>query len=240
MVGPSRSPGATTVLTCGDPARRRWSDALRAALEAPGTADVALVGVGATPTRAEVDPLLDGSTRLVVAGDDAALAAVLVRLLRRERLDVALALLPAGESEAATVWGLAAATDVSTAVPVALSAPAHAVPLVRDDRGGVVIGSHRLGAFHGEVYCDAERLVRGDAAGLVVRPDPERAGLAVTVTGPRRLGGLRPGPVRAARGRAVQVGCRPVTVVREGVGEDRPIERRSWYRHVEDWHLVRP
>ena len=44
--------------------------------------------------------------RLVVAGTDADLAAVLVRLLRRERLDVEVAYLPARRSAAARVWGL--------------------------------------------------------------------------------------------------------------------------------------
>ena len=32
----------------------------------------------------------------------------------------------------------------------------------------------------------------------------------------------------------------PVTVVRDGVPGDRPVSRRSWYRHTEDWRLVRP
>jgi hypothetical protein len=42
-------------------------------------------------------------------------------------------------------------------------------------------------------------------------------------------------------GRAAQLGCRPgVTVVRDGVPAERPVNRRSWYRHTEDWLLVRP
>ncbi len=44
--------------------------------------------------------------RVVVAGTDADLAAVLRRLLRRERLDVEVAYLPRGRSAAARVWGL--------------------------------------------------------------------------------------------------------------------------------------
>jgi hypothetical protein len=89
------------------------------------------------------------------------------------------------------------------------------------------------------VYCEDHRVAEGDAAGLVVAPDPD-AGVAVTVTGPRRLAGLRGGRVAARAGRAVQLGCRPgVTVVRDGVPADRPVTRRSWYRHTEDWLLVR-
>src|SRR4051794_41776144 len=60
------------------------------------------------PGRAEVDPLLTGDVRrIVVAGTDADLAAVLVRLLRRDRLDVELAYVPADRrSAAARLWGL--------------------------------------------------------------------------------------------------------------------------------------
>jgi hypothetical protein len=38
----------------------------------------------------------------------------------------------------------------------------------------------------------------------------------------------------------VQVGGRPATVIADGVAHPRPLERRTWYRHTEDWLLVRP
>ncbi len=118
-------------------------------------------------------------------------------------------------------------------------------PLLRDDRGGVVAGAHVVGAFHGVVYCDEHEVLRGDATGLVVRPDPDGGsaavgGVAVTVTGRRRLAGLRPGAELRAHGRAATIGCRPATLERDGVGDDRALERRSWYRHTADWTLVRP
>ena len=229
MSSSSRSPVGIVVLTCGDDARRRWgSGPYRLAGQA--------VDLGARPGRAEIDPLLADAARLVVAGDDAALAAVLVRLLRRERLDVELALLPAADSVAATVWGVP--TDPDEALALAREGTARAVPLVRDDRGGVVAGSHRVGTFTGAVYCDATQVCRGDAAGLVVHPDPVGGGVRVTVTGPRRWGGLRPGREAVAHGRAVQIGCRPAQVQRDGVTDERPLERRSWYRHTEDWRLA--
>jgi hypothetical protein len=193
--------------------------------------------VSALPTRAEIDPLLDDAAGLVVAGDDAAAAAVLVRLLRRERLDLPLALLLPPASPAAAAWGLP--TDPAAGVALAQDGIARPVPLVRDDRGGVVLGRHEVGAFHGSVYCDEHQVIHGDAAGLVVRPDPA-AGVAVSVTGPRRLAGLRPGHVATRAGRAVQIGCHPATVVRDGIPDDRPMQRRSWYRHVTDWRLVVP
>jgi hypothetical protein len=222
------------VMTCGDVARARWGPWLPAP-------DAPRHDLPDLPTRPDVDPLLTGipaGGRLVVAGDDAALAAVLVRLLRRERLDVAVALLPAPDSAAAAVWGLPA--DAAAAMALARDGAAHPAPLVRDDHGGLVAGRHATGPFHGEVYCDEHLVARGDADALVVVPDPG-GGVTVTVTGPRRLAGLRAGRVTTHSGRAVQLGCRPpVTVTRDGVPGDRPVARRSWYRHTEDWLLVTP
>lgn len=230
MTARSSSPAAWALVTCGDDGAARWS---------PWTAGLGgpVHAVGTVPTRAEIDPLLDDAAGLVVAGDDAAAAAVLVRLLRRERLDLPLALLLPPASPAAAAWGLP--TDPPAAVALARDGIARPVPLVRDDRGGVVLGRHEVGAFHGSVYCDEHLVAHGDAAGLVVRPD-EAAGVAASVTGPRRLAGLRAGHVSTRTGRAVQIGCHPATVVRDGVPDDRPIQRRSWYRHLTDWHLVAP
>ncbi|GLZ46023.1 hypothetical protein Acsp06_22080 [Actinomycetospora sp. NBRC 106375] len=222
----------TRAVTCGDAARTRWASLID---------DLGPLALPALPARGDVDPLLDGlpdGARLVVAGDDAALAAVLVRLLRRERLGVELALLPAPGSPAAAVWGLP--TEPGIALSVAREAAARPGPLVRDDHGGLVVGRHEAGALHGEIYCDEQRLIRGDAAGVVVAPHPA-GGVAVAVTGPRRLAGLRPGRVVTRSGRAAQLGCRPpVTITRDGVPGDRPVPRRSWYRHTEDWLLARP
>jgi hypothetical protein len=228
------------VLTCGDVTLRSGDGDLGDEAE--------ILAVPRRPGRADVDPLLDrpalrGPGRLVVAGSDDDLAAVLVRLLRRERLDVPVAYLPSAPSEATTVWGLP--TDRRRALAVARDGVPADAPLVRDDRGGVVVGAHRVGAFGGVVYCDEREVLRGRAAGLVVRPDPdggpaEFGGVAVTVTGQRRLAGLRRGTVRTARGRAATIGCRPASLARDGVADDRPLERRSWYRHTADWILVRP
>ncbi len=232
MSVPSQPPGVSTVLCCGEAARARWGALLS---DAAGT----ILGVAERPGRGDVDPLLDDLPgRLVVAGSDAALAAVMTRLLRRERLDVAVALLPDPDSVAAVVWRVP--TEPDAAVALARRGSARRSPLVRDDRGSVVAGAHRLAAFHGTVYCDEHRVSHGDATGFEVRPAPDVPGVAVTVTGPRRLGGLRAGEVRHGRGRATQVGCRPAAALRDGVPDDRPVERRSWYRHVEDWWLVRP
>ncbi len=237
------------MLTCGD-AAPRWGDGPAEALDPPSTR---VVAVPARPGRGDVDPVLDAAAldqtaqgeggRLVVAGTDADLAAVLVRLLRAERLDVPVAFLPVAPSEAARVWGVP--TDPAAALDVARDGVACPAPLLRDDRGGVVAGAHVVGAFDGVVYCDEHEVLRGGAAGLAVRPDPDggpaaTGGVSVVVTGPRRLAGLRAGAEHRARGRAATIGCRPAALRRDGVDEDRPVERRSWYRHAVDWTLVRP
>lgn len=231
-------PGPAVFLTCADEARRIWSAALSTVPDDPGSRVVDLPG---RPGRAEVDPLLDDDlapdrgARVVVVGTDADLAAVLVRLLRRERLDLTVALLPVGPGAAAGVWGLP--DDDRAALELARHGTPATVPLLRDDRGGVVAAEHRVAAFSGVVYCDEREVLRGDADGLVVRPDPG-AGVAVTVTGRRRLAGLRPGREYDDRGRAATIGCRPAELARDGIADDRPLERRSWYRHVEDWRLA--
>ncbi|MGH3866472.1 MAG: hypothetical protein ACRDQ4_10115 [Pseudonocardiaceae bacterium] len=46
---------------------------------------------------------------------------------------------------------------------------------------------------------------------------------------------------RAARqdaGRAAQLGCQPTDAWRDGIA-DRTTERWTWYRHTEDWQLIR-
>src|SRR5690348_3486224 len=67
-----------------------------------------LVRLPARPGRADVDPVLDEHEprRIAVAGTDADLAAVLLRLLRTERLGVEVAYLPAAASPATRAWGL--------------------------------------------------------------------------------------------------------------------------------------
>ncbi len=217
----------------------------------------------ARPGRADVDPLLAGPVRrLVVAGTDADLAAVLVRLLRRDRLDVELAYVPTDRrSAAARLWGL---PHGSGAVELARTGVARPAPLVRDDTGGVLVGRGEIrgatGSVHGEAYCDGSLVLRGSARRLMVTPwvdaaassggiaEPTPAGVAVRASRGGALPDGRPRPVSptaragrgAAVGRAVQVGCLPATVVHDGAAHPRPVTRWVWYRHVADWLLVRP
>ncbi|MGH3722340.1 MAG: hypothetical protein ACRDRI_26575, partial [Pseudonocardiaceae bacterium] len=64
---------------------------------------------------------------------------------------------------------------------------------------------------------------------------PDRAlGLVVRVV----LPGLLRRRVRCVAGRAVQLGCLPTDVCRDGVAS-RTTDRWTWYRHTEDWRLIR-
>jgi hypothetical protein len=224
------------LLTCGDGA-------------APATFASRAVAVAPRPERADLDPVLaaPGLRRLVVAGTDADLAAVLVRLLRTGRLGVELAYVSAERrSAAARVWGLPAG---AAAVELARHGAARAVPLVRDDAGGVLVGRAEVRSVHGEVYCDEVLALRGSARRLVVTPWPDGPGAVAVRAG--RWGRAPDGDVRpvsptarsgrgSAAGRAVQLGCLPATLLHDGVAHPRPVTRWAWYRHVADWLLVRP
>ncbi len=120
------------------------------------------------------------------------------------------------------------------AAELALRGRPGRVPLVRDDSGGVLVGLGVVRPVQGVAYCDDEVVLRGAASRLEVRPD--RA-LGVVVRVVRR--GLMPWrAVRQAAGRAVQLGCAPTGVWRDGVA-DRTTDRWTWYPHTEDWRLIR-
>ena len=197
------------------------------------------------PGRDDLDPVLaeHAPRRLVVAGADADLAAVLVRLLRTDRLDVELGYLPASRSSAVAAWGL---TTGRAAAELAVTGEATPVPLTRDDAGGVLVGRGEIRDLTGECYCDETLVLRGPARRLVVVPGPGGIAVRAGWTGRAPDGGTRPVPPRAPRGRgagvgrAVQVGGRPFTVIADGIAHPRPFPRRTWYRHTTDWLLVRP
>lgn len=209
------------VLVCGN---TRW----------PGGAAPTVAQVPARPGRDELGGLLAGLNggRLVVCGSDADLAAVLLRLLRTEALGVPVGYVPASPSSAvARLWGVP--VTPSAAAELALHGRPDRVPLVRDDAGGVLAGRGVVAPVHGVAYCDEELVLRGQATRLTVQPDP-RHGLAVQVMG-RGLLGRR---VRRAKGRAVQLGCSPTGLDCDGVA-GRTTDRWTWYRHTEDWLLIR-
>ncbi|MGH3825946.1 MAG: hypothetical protein ACRDQX_02030 [Pseudonocardiaceae bacterium] len=198
----------------------------------------------ARPGREELSEILAGlgGRRLVVCGTDADLAAVLLRLLRTEAVGtVPVGYVPSHASSAvARLWGLP--TAPATAAALALHGEPDRVPLVRDDSGGVLVGLGVVAPLDGVAYCDGEVVLRGRAARLEVAPD-RALGLVVRVVRPGLFGlpgpiGLRGRGARQVAGRAVQLGCQPTGVWRDGVAE-RTTDRWTWYRHTEDWLLIR-
>ncbi|MGH3898992.1 MAG: hypothetical protein ACRDTA_12240 [Pseudonocardiaceae bacterium] len=194
------------------------------------------MGVRARPGREELDEPLAGldGRRLVVCGTDADLAAVLLRLLRTGVLGaVPVGYVPSSAtSTVARLWGLPRVPAV--AASLALRGEPEQVPLVRDDAGGVLVGLGVVQPLDGVAYCDDEVVLRGQASRLEVVPD-HALGLAVRVM---RRGLLGCRAVRHAAGRAVQLGCVPTDVWRDGIA-DRTTDRWTWYRHTEDWQLLR-
>lgn len=196
----------------------------------------------ARPGKDDVDPLLADvgpaaeHDRIVVIGDDPDLAAVVLRLLRTERLaDVPVGYVPMdADSEVAITWDLP--TDRGRALDVALSAEPDRVPLIRDDNGGVLVGLGRIGPLRGVAYCDDSRILRGPAK--VIRVVPHAAdGGGIEVSVAHR--GLFNRRQRITHGRAVEIGCLPTRVVKDGIRHDRPVKRWNWYRHTEDLRLIR-
>lgn len=227
----------TTALSCGN-ARRRTDG---------GHPDLRWVEVPAVPGKEDIDPVLASvEDRLLVQGTDADLAAVILRLLRGNRLaNVIVGYLPVMASPAATLWRIPLGPD---ALDLARSGTPRRVPLIRDDAGGVLVGSGVITAITGRVYCDDRQVLHGGARMLEVTPDPAADALRDSGPAPEpAVDGLRVTVVRrrllrprrdTVRGRAVQASFRSATVLRDGVAHPRPVDRWVWYRHTEDLRLV--
>lgn len=208
-----------------------------------GLADGRVSRVPARPGKADVDELLGAAADLgegpgaavIVAGTDADLAAVVLRVLRKDLLgSVGVGFVPSSpDSMAAALWAIP--TDPVRALDLAATGPARPVPLIRDDKGGVLVGQATVGRVQGEAYCDDTHAFRGVARAIAVTPDVRKGavGVAATVTTGRVF------PRRASyAGRAFQLGCEPAVAVIDGVRQPREAPRWTWYRHTEDLLLV--
>lgn len=215
------------VLACGDPTVPTSLAAL------PRTNAPA---VPAKPDFDELLPELDADTtaRLVVVGDDGALAATLTRLMRSERLHVELAYVAADRTAVTRLYGLPIG---DRAARLALDGSAAPLPLIRDDSGTALVGEATItgpegGPLVGEAYADSQRVFSGEIAQLRVTPTARMPG--VRATAGRRL--LRTHWVPA---RAVQLGAVGAVVTRDGVTTPRALKRCSFYRDTREWLLVR-
>jgi hypothetical protein len=181
---------------------------------------------GQGPSKRHVASVVDGVDEVVVQGPVQALAAVLTRLWRTERLPA----VPVGWEPAddAASRGLARALDLGTGAE-------RELPLVRDDHGGVLLAAGRVTAlgeqrtvlsrrFGAQAYADADLVANGQVTRIDVRPDwtaVDRITVAV-VTLPLR-------PVRRTTSRALQLASEPVQVLRDGVPFDREVTKWTWY-----------
>ncbi|MBB5154488.1 hypothetical protein [Saccharopolyspora phatthalungensis] len=207
--------------------------------------------VPATPGRADLDPLIaEAGQRLVVHGTDADFAAVVQRLLRKNRLaDLIVGYVPVAESPAARLWGLAI-DDFDRA----LTAAPRPAALIRDDAGGVLLGAGTIEPIIGQVYCDDEQVLNGAAISITISPDPGAAPLPEPTADPLStmlepatdgllVTTVRRGLLRrrrdVTRGRAVQASFRSATVRHDGIAHPRPAQKWVWYRHTEDLQLAR-
>jgi hypothetical protein len=234
----------TTALSCGN-ARRSAH---------PNHHGVQWIEVPAIPGREDIDPVLaELGGRLLVHGTDADLAAVILRLLRRNRLpDVVVGYLPVAPSPASRLWNIPTG---EAAFELACHGQPRPAPVVRDDVGGVLMASGVIEPITGQVYCDDQQALNGSALTVEITPDPAAAALPEPTAEPHAAmlepaaEGLRAIVVRRGvlrrrreilRGRAVQASFRKATVRQDGVAHPRSVDRWGWYRHTEDLLLVRP
>lgn len=173
--------------------------------------------------------------RLIVVGGDAAFAATLTRLMRTDRLAVELAYVPEKRTPATEAYGLRTG---SKAAAEALQGTARSIPLIRDDAGIALVGRALVEGdgpdLVGEAYVDDTRLFSGSVPGLRIEPTPTLPGLRAAVDRPRWFGGYR-----WLEGRAVQLGSPGALLTRDGVANSRAVKRSTFYRHDQDWLLVR-
>lgn len=143
----------------------------------------------AEPVAAPQEP--EVPVRVVVIGSDAALSAVVTRLMRIDALWISVGFVAlSAESLIAQNWGLGAdQLPTSAALDLALTGPALPTALIRDDAGLVTLGCAEI--FHagstlvGEVIVDSETLFLNDSA--VVwngRPGPYGARFVPTTGAP--------------------------------------------------------
>jgi hypothetical protein len=180
----------------------------------------------------DIDTTLTAARRVVVVGADADLASVLTRLLRAELLNVEVAYVPRRRTPATRAYRLPSGRRAARR---ARRGTAQRVPLIRDDTGSVIVGSALWQPtgdkplLHGEAVVDDAVLFDGDVAKVRVEPTAALPGLRARVSGQRRW----------LAGRAAQLGCLGVTVVRDGVAVPRPVRRSTIYRHTQGWLAVR-
>lgn len=220
--------------------------------------DVAHLGA---PQPAPQQP--ERALRVVVIGTDAALSAVITRLMRGDNLWAEIGYVPLAESTVAKNWGLP--TDPAQALELALTGVVRPVPTIRDDAAVAVAGSASVtewepGELTGEVIVDDHILIRHASTDKTPRrgvfgarlvPMLDAPGIAAVtmdtpLPGTEMKKGLRKRPTGTvvpeslSTGRALQAGGPSLRVTVDGVSRKRPVERVTFYRHLRDLQVIRP
>ncbi|WJZ03758.1 hypothetical protein [Corynebacterium freiburgense] len=198
--------------------------------------------------------------RFIVVGSDAALSAILTRLMRIDALWVEIAFIPQVSSTTATSWNIA-----GDPWKLALEGSIAPTPLIRDDAGIAIAGSASITTWdgtelYGEIIVDSETLCAGFEEGLrrkigtygtklvPMLKAPGIAAVPYTTSLEPRTGflGLRDrsprGSVdssRLATGRALQAGGKQLKVTVDGITRPRPVKHVTFYRHLRDLQAVR-
>lgn len=197
------------------------------------------VAAAAVPSDDEIDQALalavaDLPQRIIVLGHDAALAAVLTRMLRSERLEVEIGYVPVEKSPAARVLETGTGAE---AAKLALDGNPTKTPLIRDETGTVLVGRAVIAGVGGEklvgeAYIDNDQLFSGKVREVQVETGLHRPGLSAWAV----RGQLR--PPKWVSGRAVQIGTEAAVVTRDGITDERTVRRVTFYRHEVPWLLL--
>ncbi|QAU51583.1 hypothetical protein CPELA_01415 [Corynebacterium pelargi] len=190
--------------------------------------------------------LIDDPLRFIVHGDDAALAAIITRLMRIDAMWAEIAFLPSKESSLAQAWNLPADRDF------AFDAPVKPKPLIRDDAGQAVAHQAIISDWDdkkldGEIIVDDAVLLRGKHYGASLISTMDAPGVAgQVILSPANPTGLlakfRQASKRADTiysGRAMQAGGANLRISIDGVSRKRPVQRATFYRHLRDLQSVR-
>lgn len=223
--------------------------------------DVAHLGAPQYAPQPISDPL-----RVVVVGSDAALSAVLTRLMRADTMWVEVGFVPTDDgSPTANYWGIAH-LSAEEQFDCAVSGQVRPLPLIRDDAATAVAGRASVSDWENreltaEIIVDDAVLARHQSGRRIPRTGVFGARLQPLVDAPGLAGFVLDTPVMPVRrglfgrfeneygsiaegsrlvGRALQAGGESLRVMVDGVSRKRPVERVTFYRHLRDAQVVRP
>lgn len=194
--------------------------------------------VGSRPKK-PVDELL--TDNLVVLGSDADLNAIVLRLLRKNRIATTrLTYLTPEPTPITALWQIPTGAEAAgVMLQAARRQQPAAVPLARSDAGGVLVGRGTISPMVGNIYVDENRVLAGTAKEIAVTPHPAK-GLAVSITQPKFFGLTT--TTTTTLGRATELGLigNDIAIVSDGIRHPRPMKRWVYYQHTEPLQIIRP